>query len=299
MIFRIIIIAVAVILVANFVVGYRFFRFALGRKPSGEIPEWTVGITPEIWSITAKDGVILKGYFFRAGTEAIQSNKTAVLVHGYHGFAQQWDDVVKHYCEDGLNVFVADNRAHGASGGRYVGMGWLDKDDYLSWLPLIIEKTGSDCSILLHGVSMGGATVMMLSGEKLPPQVKCIIEDCGYTLVFDEFANVVKKWYHLPPFPLLYTGGLFAKFIAGYSLKEASSLSQLRKNRLPIFFIHGGDDDFVPTKMVYQLYEAAVGVDKELWVLPGVQHALSYQEDPGEYFRRVRTFYRKYIIFKI
>jgi fermentation-respiration switch protein FrsA (DUF1100 family) len=198
------------------------------------------------------------------------------------------------YYDRGFNVFMADNRAHGKSGGKYIGMGWLDRKDYLGWLDMVLERTGENTEIVLHGISMGGAAVMMMSGETLPPQVKCIVNDCGYSSVFDEFKYQLKKIFGLPAFPFLYLANIEAKLLAGYSFTEASAVNAVKKASVPILFIHGDSDDFNPVYMVYELYEAAAS-SKELWVVRGAQHGMAYEADPEEYVRRVGEFCDRYM----
>ena len=71
-------------------------------------------------------------------------------------------------------------------------------------------------------------------------------------------------------------------------------MNQVKKCKLPMFFIHGGADTYVPTRMVYPLFEAK-SEPKELWVVPGVAHALSYKDYPKEYTKRVKAFVDRYI----
>ncbi len=62
-----------------------------------------------------------------------------------------------------------------------------------------------------------------------------------------------------------------------------------------MLFIHGDKDTYVPTWMVYPLYEAKPE-PKELWIVPGAAHAVSYQENKQEYTDRVRAFVGRYTI---
>ena len=148
--------------------------------------------------------------------------------------------------------------------------------------------------MVVHGISMGAATTMMVSGEPQPGFVKCYVEDCGYTSVWDEFAGELKEQFHLPAFPLLYTASWLCELKYGWNFKEASALRQVAKCRLPMFFIHGSEDTFVPTRMVYELYEAKPE-PKELWIVPGAKHALSYKDETAIYTEKVKTFVERYI----
>ena len=138
---------------------------------------------------------------------------------------------------------------------------------------------------------------MMFSGEVKQMNVqppKCFVEDCGYTSVWDEFAGELKNRFGLPAFPLLDIASLFCQWRYGWNFREASALEQVRQCTLPMLFIHGDADTFVPTWMVHPLYEAKPG-PKELWLVPGAEHAVSYKENKEEYTRRVKNFVDKYI----
>ncbi|NOU73800.1 alpha/beta fold hydrolase [Paenibacillus sp. LMG 31458] len=158
----------------------------------------------------------------------------------------------------GFNVLIPDARGHGRSEGHYIGFGWPERKDYVQWIDKVIEHMGEQSKIVLHGVSMGGATVMMTSGEALPPNVKAIVEDCGYTTAKDQLAYQLKRMYRLPIFPLLHLTSLLTKLRAGYFFGEASALDQLQKSKTPMLFIHGDADLFVPTDSDQVRYDREV-----------------------------------------
>ncbi|MBQ2446867.1 MAG: alpha/beta hydrolase [Bacteroidales bacterium] len=226
------------------------------------------------------------------------SNRSALLIHGYTDCLWGMMPYAYMYHHDlGFNILLPDGYAHGLSQGSHIRMGWLDRHDVLQWMALANDMFKGDSlatQMLLHGVSMGAATTMMVSGEAQAPYVKCFVEDCGYTSVWDEFAHELKSRFGLPPFPFLHLSGLLNQMIHGWGFKEASALAQVSKCQLPMMFIHGDKDDFVPTWMIYPLYEAKSG-DKEMWLSPGVDHARSYKMYPEEYTRRVEAFVSKYI----
>jgi fermentation-respiration switch protein FrsA (DUF1100 family) len=141
---------------------------------------------------------------------------------------------------------------------------------------------------------MGAATVMMVSGEKLADQVKAVVEDCGYTAVNDELAYQMKRMYHLPSFPILYFTSAITNLKAGYRFQDASALKQIDKNQLPMLFIHGAEDTFVPTYMVYQLFTHCKA-PKELLIVKGAGHGLASVVNPDEYYARVTGFLEKYV----
>lgn len=242
--------------------------------------------------IYAPDGTRLHAYYIFAPEK---TEKTATIVHGYTDNAIRMFMIGYLYNHDlGFNILLPDLRDSGLSGGDYLQMGWLDRLDVMQWMKVADGIYGGNTQMVVHGISMGAATTMMVSGEPQPPFVKCFVEDCGYTSVWDEFSHQLKDQFHLPAFPLLYTASWLCELKYGWNFKEASALKQVAKCRLPMLFIHGGDDSFVPTWMVYELYEAKPQ-PKELWVVPDAKHALSYKDETEEYVLKVKGFVDKYI----
>src|SRR5699024_4255312 len=156
----------------------------------------------------------------------------------------------KYYYEQlGYNIFMADARGHGQSEGDYYGFGWHDRFDLIAWTDKLLDKLGPDIDIVFHGLSMGAATVLMASGEDLPEQVQAIVADSPYSSVHDLFAYQMKRMFYLPSFPVLDSTSVVANIRAGYSFKEASAMEQVKKADVPILYIHGNSDTFVPADM--------------------------------------------------
>lgn len=239
------------------------------------------------------DGLLLRGYYLSA---KIPTGKTAILAHGYTGSAKtDMGAFAKMYHEIfGYNVLMPDDRGHGASEGKYIGFGWLDRLDYVKWIHYILQRVGQNAQIVLHGVSMGGATVLMTSGERLPEQVKCIVSDCAYTSVKDILTYQAKRMYRFPAFLLLGPVSLVSKLRAGYFFGEASTLRQVRKNSRPILFLHGAEDTFVPVEMIHPLYEASQGY-KEKVIVPKAGHGLAYSADVPSYRKSVGDFLQRFV----
>lgn len=221
------------------------------------------------------------------------SNQAVIISHGYKGNGETMSNFAKMFYEMGFNVLLPDDRAHGESAGRYISFGWLDRKDYLKWIARIIKQIGPQAKIVLFGVSMGASTVEMLSGEKLPPQVKCLIADCGYSSIDQEMTYLLKRQYHLPKYPFYPLVSTINHHRLGYYLGDVSSVEQLKKNKLPIFFIHGEKDTFVPSEMALENFRATTA-PKELWIVKNATHAESYWIDPLEYQRRIKNFLAKY-----
>lgn len=228
-------------------------------------------------------------YYMRAPKP---TTNTAIVVHGYKENALKMLHLAKMYSDWGYNVLLPDLYAHGLSEGEYIQMGWKDRLDVMRWSEvandLFRSSTGNSQQVL-HGVSMGAATVMCVSGEKTPSYVRCFVEDCGYTDVWSEFKSELKNQFSLPAFPLLYTSSWLTDLRWGWNFKEASPLEAVKKSTKPMLFIHGGNDSFVPTPMVYELYKAKKGV-KKLLVVPNATHARSFAVANNDYKNTVKQF---------
>lgn len=222
------------------------------------------------------------------------SNVWVVCIHGFSGCGLNLGIAARRWHEKGYNVFLPDLRGSGDSEGDYYGMGWLDRFDIISWLKGTILVEHPDADIILHGVSMGAATVMMTTGEALPPNVRVAVEDCGYTSVWEEFTIQLKKVYGLPQFPIMHIANGMAKRRAGYSFKEASSVEQVKKSKTSTLFIHGDADTFVPFFMLNEVYNPAA-CEKEKLVVHGAQHGEAVTVDPKAYWDTIDEFAEKHL----
>ncbi len=225
------------------------------------------------------------------------SKKFVFCSHGYRSTGNgEYKLMAKFYHDMGMNLFIVDHQAAGESDGKYIGFGYHESKDSLKWLYWMLEKFGSDIEIILQGVSMGCATVLIMSGDaSLPENVKFTVADCGYTSAYDQFEHILNNSMHLPNFPILYTSNIFNKALNGWDFRDADPINKVQVAKVPILFIHGDKDDFVPTYMVHQLYAACSSEYKDLLVIPGAGHAESYPTDSAAYEAKVREFADKFL----
>ena len=248
---------------------------------------WWEKFSFETLSIKSRDGLKLIGHFLPNN-----SNKLAIIVHGYGADYKEMQQYAKYFVEKNYNILAVENRAHGQSEGKMIGMGWLDRLDVVDWINFMIEKN-PNYQVALFGLSMGASTVCMTSGEALPSNVKAIISDCAFDNVFDAFKYVLKKRAHLPSWPLMNVFNLYMKNAYNYDMKEADAKKMLKKCKVPILFIHGDADDFVPTYMVHKLYESTDERLRELFIVEGAGHALSYPIAGIKYEKKLNDFLTK------
>lgn len=288
---------VVVVTAALGYIGNFFFNYALNpnaetgymdRTPVAR-EAWHTANAGDRW-LESDDGLQLHAWY--APVEG--SHKYVIVCHGYGNEAIGMQTYGEHFYSLGYSVLMPDARASGQSEGQYMGMGWPERRDVVKWAKALVADD-PEAEIALFGVSMGGATVMMASGESdLPANVKCVVEDCGYTSVWDEFAGQLKELYGLPPVPVLNAASLVTRLRAGYFLGEASAVKQVEKSVTPTLFIHGDQDDFVPYWMLDVVYEAAA-CEKEKLVVEGAEHAESRTVAPELYWGTVDAFMAKYM----
>lgn len=308
-IFRIIYISVPLAAVIYLAIGFTFYHFALnanatqtraiGEKqyimspaidPEREEQEREKDRaffekTPENFTTTSYDGLKLKGYAY---TQAERTNNWVFAVHGYTGSARQMTRWNRQLYELGYNVFAPDLRGHGESAGDYYGMGWLDQEDLHDWLDLLIEKY-PDANITLYGVSMGASAVLNLASSELPPQVDSVIADSGFTSVASIFETQIQSILKLPALPILNPANTVSQLRIGLDFYEASTVEQVRKIELPVFYIHGGNDTFVPVENVYELADATKA-PHEVWIIEEANHGDAVKVAPDEYRTKVDRF---------
>lgn len=247
--------------------------------------EWVETTPQKEVSITSFDGINLYGTVFE---QPEKSYGWMILVHGYMANQKAMYAFAREFHEYGFNILTIDCRGSGKSEGDYTTMGWLDRLDVKQWCEEVV-KWEPKSEIVLYGISMGGATVMMASGEELPKNVKCIVEDCGYTSVHDILAVHLKQIFHAPKFPLMNAADTMARIRGGYSIQDASAKDQLKKNTRPMLFIHGTEDRFVPYEMLEEVYNAT-DAPKEIFEVEGAAHGMAYETDPEAYVERVMRF---------
>ena len=240
----------------------------------------------------SEDGLKLHATWFPQG----DCKKVAICFHGYT--SQGMKDYIGlsgYYFKNGYSMLLPDQRAHGESEGKYIGFGCLDRKDAFKWIQYILKECGEDTEIILHGTSMGGATVLMTSSLNLPKQVKGIVSDSAFTSPKEVFSHVLKTMYHLPAFPLIQISNLMNCHFSGYGLDECNAAREVRNAKVPILFIHGSGDTFVPSSMCDTIYENCTA-PKEKLIIPGAAHAECYYKDTEAYEKALDEFFQKIVI---
>ena len=301
-IFGIIAILTAVCIVTSFVC-FRMVFYSKKRTPLGpdeyEIPKgdiyeafrdemigWIKNVRSmphEDVSVTSFDGLTLRGRYYENKKDA----PIEIMFHGYRGDSERdMCGAVERAFAVGRNALIVDQRASGRSDGHVISFGINERRDCLTWIDFAIKKFGDDVRIMITGISMGAATVMMTSGEALPKNVIGALADCGYTSAKDIIKKVI--WEMKLPANVFYPFvKLGAKIFGHFDLEETSPIEAMEKCQIPVIFVHGDDDAFVPYDMSVRLHDACVSDKKVLITVNGAGHGLAYPTDKEGYVERL------------
>ena len=242
---------------------------------------------PQTIEITARDATPLVGHWL-----ACKSPQRVILA--MHGWRSSWSTdfgiISNFWYQQNCSVLYAEQRGQGASGGDYMAFGLMERHDCLDWLHWINRQTGESLPVYLAGVSMGASTVLMASALDLPDNVRGILADCGYTSVHAIWKHVAKNNLHL-------SYGIHAPFADRFckkkihaSTKDFSTTDALKSSHVPVLFIHGTEDRFVPVEMTFENYQAC-NAPKRLFVVPGAGHGMSYFVDRPGYQQETKNFW--------
>ncbi len=239
------------------------------------------------YTIKSYDNLTLYGKYF----ESFKDAPIEIMFHGYRGSGERdLSTGIRRAKACGRNVLIVDQRAHGKSEGHTISFGIKERFDCLSWIDFVIQEFGNDVKIILTGISMGAATVMMASDLDLPSNVKGILADCGY----DSPRNIIKKYIKemkLPANFFIPFVKLGALIFGHFNIDKASPLESVKNAKVPIIFIHGETDTFVPCYMSKILYDNCTN-RKQLTIIKDAEHGISYLIDPITYVNALEDFFK-------
>ncbi len=246
--------------------------------------KWIMQQKMEEVCITSKDGLKLVGHYLPSNG----SKKLVIMLHGYR--SQSFTDfscAAEYFHSLNLNMLFVTQRAHGESEGKYICYGSKERYDCLEWASYAYDRFGSDMEIYLDGMSMGAATVLMAADLPLPNTVRGIIADCGYTRPWDIIGLTMQRM-HVPKYPLLYLMELICR-IKGFSMLDCSAMRSLENTSIPVLFVHGDADDFVPVEMTYENYKACAS-KKQMVIVKGATHGVSFLVDEAACKKALESF---------
>ena len=237
--------------------------------------------------VTAEDGTRLSGFYLDQ-----HSDRTMIFVHGYRGepvsnFCMQ----AKHYCELGWNLLFIIQRAHGESGGKWLGLGVLECRDLPLWIDLAARREGVE-NIVLSGSSMGASTIAYASDVITEPKVKALVLDCGFISPRHQLMHDARM-RHLPGFLTLPVMRAYGRLRIGADIYRRTTDS-LKNCRVPAVFIHGTGDLTVSCEQGLENYNACAS--EKLWIpVEGAQHILACTVGGKDTEMKTERFLMQYI----
>lgn len=248
----------------------------------------------EDFKLLSDYGYTLSGSFIPRASKGMgkdEKEKVVVLVHGYTFCQFGSVKYINIFRKLGFHCVIYDHRNHGYSDKAVTTMGYYEARDLKKVCDYIRKKLGDDIILGTHGESMGAATVMM--NAPLDPKLSFVIEDCGYSDLSDQLAHNLKMMFHLPRFPFLALASLFSKLRGGIFFHQVNPKKEVAKcDALPMLFLHGEQDDFVPTDMIKELYEIKKGY-RRMRIFPNAAHAESYWNNQEDYSREIEEFLKE------
>ncbi len=237
--------------------------------------------------IESFDGTKLVGHLYPADN----AKRIIVAMHGWR--SNWWRDfavIYDFWHDSGCTVLFAEQRGQGESEGDHMGFGMIERHDCVEWVKWLNENDQDRLPIYLAGVSMGAATVLMASGSKLPDTVHGIMADCGFTTPSAVWKHVAEDNLHVSYGIRKGLVDALCKKRINIGSDEYSTVDAMKENTVPILFIHGTADSFVPVSMTYENYEACKA-EKRLLIVEGAEHGLSYLVDKDAYQKAVLEFF--------
>ena len=301
---NVLIILSILIIITLFVIGWHFSNIIIYPKVAKydytydsevekgkiEIEKFTNLEKQEVY-INSNYGYKLHGFFFPNK----DSKKIIILCHGItwslYGSVKYMDMFLKR----GFAIFIYDHRNHGLSGGKNTSYGYYEKFDLQNCTNWLFNKLGKNIIVGLHGESMGAG--IALQNIAIDKRIKFCIEDCGYSDALDLFKHRLEKDYNIRKFPIVKLASKISKMRVGWEFKDVSPITSLPKVEIPILFIHGQEDDYVPTFMCNQMYSVKRGY-KQIYIATNADHAEAYWKNKDEYERKVDGFLKAINIIK-
>ena len=206
------------------------------------------------------------------------SHTYVICIHGYTSSPYRMASPAYHFYERGYNVLMPYLGGHGLSEKKTVSMGYHDRLNIVDWIDYIITFD-RQAEIILYGVSMGAATTLLTTGEKLPENVKCAISDCGFTSAWEEFYLQCTNVAHLPPF----------RFCMPFAESQFSGISSTRRSARPTVCskvryphaVHTRQQGCVRTLLDARYTLRQRSLRKQKLVIEGAEHANSDDVNPS------------------
>ncbi len=251
--------------------------------------QWLTAQPMDEVTIVSDDGLKLCGHYFRADS----SRRIILCVHGYRGLCfHDFASAGRFLHAQNCDLLLIDQRASGKSEGEFITFGAKEKTDIRAWCDYLADHNPQDLPVYLYGLSMGCTTVLCALDQGVDTVINGVIADCGFSSIRAILAHQSSHSFHIPPYPALKLLGLFCILRAGFRFDEGDAEKTLRSCTVPILFIHGAQDHFVPPDNTIRNYEACAS-KKELVLVEGAIHGSSYNTNEALYQSKLLSFFEQ------
>ncbi|HEX75078.1 MAG TPA: alpha/beta hydrolase [Dehalococcoidia bacterium] len=197
-----------------------------------------------------------------------------LFFHGNGEIASDYDAIGSIYNQIGLNLFVADYRGYGLSGGKPTLTNMIkDAHQIFEGFKQMLKEKGCSGSLFIMGRSLGSASAIELTYH-YQSQLGGLIVESGFANIFNLF-----EYLGFPVKALGLTRG-----------ETPSGLELIRKVSIPTLVMHGEYDQIVPLQEGKMLYDNVDTKDKRLLIIPGVDHNTIFLGGMEQYLQALRDF---------
>lgn len=207
---------------------------------------------------------------------------TVVFLHGKGGDAPEWRRDAVRALRLGFNVLVPELRAHAPSGGPRITYGLYETEDLARLFAEAARRFAFDpARIALDGASMGA--LLALHAAAGNPLVRALWLRSPFGDLGAMAGIYVAEATGLPRLLAAPLGRLFvalAERTAGLPVSRLDPLAAARRVLCPAVVVHGERDDLVPLAFGREVF-AALGGEKELWIVPRAGHEHRADEPSG------------------
>ncbi len=250
----------------------------------GLIPSDMSYMKREPIQIEVDDGSLIHGDF----SQNENAKGIMIIAHGYTWNREGSLKYAQFFYKNGFSTLIYDERGHGENKSKFTTMGYKEGKDIVNIVNYCREHYGKDIPIGLHGESMGGASV--LEAMQYSPEVNFIIDDCGYSSLRKLLLHKMKQ-AHIPSI-FIHGSNMMLKLFYKFSMEDVVPMEEVKKSKIPLLIIHGANDNFVPTDEGKEIFEARKE-NTEIHLVPGADHAQSYQVNPQAYEEICMSFINK------
>lgn len=227
----------------------------------------------------------------RLTSEKSEKDRVVVLVHGLGGDYVSTYPQAEIYLEAGFEVVAYDQRASGASRNEVVSFGYFEQEDLAVVVEFMRDELGPEGLLVVHGMSMGGATVGLYLGSDA---ANLFVDYAILDSAFDSMAGLFDQvWTSMEtgiPAGMAYRmGSLYLSRQFGFKFSDVDVLKSLEKTKVPTMILHGARDGLFPVDMAMRLYEA-VGADAKAFWLMDSEHVMGVVDAPDLYRQYVLDF---------